>query len=222
VDIELAHRLAVVSGEVYRAVPRLDSVLPGATVRAYHNGSTQCFVIDHPTMVVIAFRGTEPTKLGDLWTDAQAITRRKRPGMPGGLHRGIATAVDGVTLRLFATLCRELGTRPLYLTGHSLGGALAVVFATDLVRWRFGDRLTGVYTFGAPRVTTPRAARWLERQLPGKLFRFQNAGDPVVRLPPWLLIYSHVGELFPLRGGRRGHGIATYQRTLESGLAAVA
>jgi triacylglycerol lipase len=225
-DIDLAHRLALVSGEVYRSLPRVGTILPGAGIRAFHNTGTQCYLIDHPTMVVVAFRGTEPLSLRDWGTDLQALSRLRRPGMPGAFHRGFGSAVAGIELRLYYALTRELGDRPLYLTGHSLGGALAVVFAADLVRWHFGTRISGLYTFGAPRVVTPRAAQWLDGHLRGRIHRFVNPGDPVPWMPPAVLCYRHVGEEFRLEGSRRPsfakHSIDAYAARLEHGLAAVA
>ena len=55
--------------------------------------------------------------------------------------RGVERALD------------EAGDRPLYLTGHSMGGALAVLTACRLAK--MGRPAVATYTFGAPRIGDP-------------------------------------------------------------------
>jgi hypothetical protein len=53
-----------------------------------------------------------------------------------------------------------------------------------------------VYTFGGPMVGNAEAVASLDRELPGKVFRFVNSPDPVPRLPTISLIanrYAHCG-----------------------------
>ena len=88
----------------------------------------------------------------------------------------------------------------LVLTGHSLGGAVALLAAYELVaEWTVEE----VTVFGCPRVGTPRFAKsYLGRKSgPGATktlgeitARYVHATDVISRVPPPLLWYQHVGE----------------------------
>jgi triacylglycerol lipase len=92
--------------------------------------------------------------------------------------------------------------RPLWETGHSLGGALTV-----LASWLFLRKTINVhqvYTFGAPMVGNKDASKAINRKFGGKLSRYANAPDPVPLLPMMILIandYSHCDTLHPLGEG---------------------
>ncbi|MEM6362508.1 MAG: lipase family protein [Bacteroidota bacterium] len=95
---------------------------------------------------------------------------------------------------------------PLLVTGHSLGGALATMAAASLQE--NGIKVTGVYTFGQPRVGDGKFSSHLNKKIAGKFFRFVNNNDVVPHLPPpWLTgnlfrLYKHTGSLkyFNYRG----------------------
>ena len=121
--------------------------------------------------VVLSFRGTEVRDPRDLATDIFATQRQidseaaGMPGMlPGGVslvHSGFGRAYGSVraaileVLTMTGTLGGEGGedgsaSGTLLLTGHSLGGALALLAAREL-GVALGPRLS-IYTFGAPRI----------------------------------------------------------------------
>src|SRR5262249_54451343 len=89
---------------------------------------------------------------------------------------------------------KVLGAKPVWLTGHSLGAALATLAAA---RWAAGHRVQGLYTFGSPRVGNAAFAA----TVPGPCYRFVNNNDVVTRLPPPGLFagYRHVGVLKYIR-----------------------
>ncbi len=77
--------------------------------------------------------------------------------------------------------------RPVWVTGHSLGGAVAVLLMATLEHRGFKD-VSGV-TFGQPKVTD---ARGVERLAHLKLLRVVHEDDLVPMLPP---VFVSVGEI---------------------------
>ena len=75
------------------------------------------------------------------------------------------------------------------ITGHSMGGAIAVLVAWYLRR--YVD--VSVRTAGSPRVLSP-IAHW---QIDSQIFmvRYINDHDPVPHFLPWLFGYRHVGNV---------------------------
>lgn len=106
---------------------------------------------------------------------------------------------------------REKPTKELWITGHSAGGALAQVMAADLTerevefRGLWGAQrceslkaptqyVTGVVTFGSPRLGDQAFAQCFDTALKGRHWRFVNNQDIVAQLP-WIEFgYRHAGE----------------------------
>lgn len=163
---------------------------------------TQGFVGIGDTVILVAFRGSESK--ADWLTNLQANTD------PGGfqsseVHSGFRDALFPVLLELGALLGQshhQGQEKSIWITGHSLGGALATLFmalltvadgdCADLVDFKFG----GLYTFGAPRVGDRKFAAALEAcpRLQNRLFRVMNFGDPVPQLPRTYMGFKHGGQ----------------------------
>lgn len=100
----------------------------------------------------------------------------------------------------------------LYITGHSLGGAMAVILASMLVMsdnpayQEIGAKLRAVYTFGQPMVGTPdfaasAAEKFSDANVP--VLRYVFKKDPVPLLPPRAVgDFAHFGQEYRL--GRHG------------------
>ena len=103
----------------------------------------------------------------------------------GLVHTGFYEALSSVWDQLMMRL-EEHGARrkSLWITGHSLGGALgtlvAATFGLQLVNMGFN----GVYTFGQPRIGNVEFAKNFNHRLGAKAFRFVNKNDIVTRIPP--------------------------------------
>lgn len=87
---------------------------------------------------------------------------------------------------------RDNPTATVLLTGHSLGGALAILCMLDL-RLTFGSRISfePLYTYGIPRVGNADFAKYCaSTEVP--IFRVVHYRDPVPRLPlpSWGYVHS--------------------------------
>jgi hypothetical protein len=103
------------------------------------------------THAVLAFRGTNPARLTNWVTDA--VVRLVECGeYDGRVHHGFSAALQRSWDKVEPILNAAAG-KPLFLTGHSMGGALAVLTACRLAKT--GRPPIATYTFGAPRVGDP-------------------------------------------------------------------
>lgn len=162
---------------------------------------------------VLAFRGTE-ADYNDILVDVTFFRRTADYAEQYRTHGGFLTSLQGVwgswgppealdditidaELRgppgISEALSEELspGDR-LFVTGHSLGGALANLAAYYIDR-DFGRRVTLLCTFGAPRVLDARMAASVDGDAPFSAWRFVNGADIVTRVPPRLFGFRHAG-----------------------------
>ena len=103
------------------------------------------------THAVLAFRGSDPVTLPAWVTDA-VVRLVQRDEYDGRVHLGFSSALKR-TWDKVARVLETVGDRPLFLTGHSMGGALAVLAGCRLAK--LGQPPVAVYTYGSPRVGDP-------------------------------------------------------------------
>jgi hypothetical protein len=179
-------------------------------------------------VVILCYRGTEPTNLaswlGDTDIGSQSSLLSPRNGSPAvRVHAGFHLNVRATWWSVVEELKAALGARSLlepgrsvehplealYVAGHSLGGAMAVLFALtiagdDELR-PIGSRLRAVYTYGQPMAVCEPLPVWTG-EVAGRLVRHVIARDPVPALPPakWGP-FAHLGQEFRLEeeGWRR-------------------
>lgn len=120
--------------------------------------------------LVLVFRGTASFK--DAWTDAKVPLVPHPDG--GRVHQGFIEAYAKVRKQVGEAVTKHEGL-PLYITGHSLGGALAMIATKEL-----GAESTGAtYTFGAPRAADDDFYKGIKTPI----YRVVNAADSVARVP---------------------------------------
>lgn len=129
--------------------------------------------------VVLCFRGTKQVKdwFTNIKISSQPIANPKTDeGIIGNMHKGFHDAFKSAEGEIRARLERkEIKDLPLYITGHSLGGALAVV-----ATWYLSSKtLAACYTFGAPRVGDDGLLGWFKTPI----YRIVNFADPVPFAP---------------------------------------
>lgn len=182
-------------------------------------------------VAILCYRGTPPTSLITWMTDFQVAPVKIRFGSAapvGAVHGGLYRNVRSTRFRIAEVLRRAIAglsildedeapledrLQALYVTGHSLGGASAALFAASLV---FEPKdyddirayLNAVYTYGAPMVGDPSfaAACQAEDLLRESVFRYVYINDIVPRTPPKLSgPFKHFGHEY--RYTANGHWI---------------
>jgi pimeloyl-ACP methyl ester carboxylesterase len=199
--LENALRLATLAEIAYRDDPftPLAPFIPHRNrVRLFAHAGTFGYVVSDKSNLVIALRGT------DQVIDWVTNLRTNQVETPcGHAHQGFVESLDSVWDQIVSHVEGLLDAgQTVWLTGHSLGGALATLAASRLLALGMEPYLT--CTYGAPRVFHPRGAH---RYLP-RLYRFVNQGDLVPSMPPLLTLpwyrYQHTGNLqVTLMPGRR-------------------
>ncbi len=162
------------------------------------NGDTELYLAQHPNdgspFTVLAFRGTSGFK--DLLTDSKFFPKLVPWNTNYSAHEGFLDALNLVWEDVEQHLL-DIKPEILYLTGHSLGGALAVLTASRLAEDCDLVTPTAVYTIGCPRVGNRALVKSTEEAV--RVYRVVWAGDFVTRLPPWCMGYRHVGVEYWLR-----------------------
>ena len=149
------------------------------------SNDTSGFIAGRDQLLVLAFRGTSSFK--NFLTDGNFLRVAAAQGK-GTVHNGFKTALDSVWDQILLALGPpQAQQKEIWVTGHSLGAALAQLAALRL--HEAGYRVRNVYTFGTPRIGDQDFVDHYDRQLGNKSFPHINVSDVVTRVPPQLLGY---------------------------------
>lgn len=162
----------------------------------FDRAGTHAVIAANDRFAVIAFRGSEIWKRSDRF-DPQHVFADFRTNIDirladweggGSVHRGFKEALGAVWGEMAPVIERLQGHGlTIWLTGHSLGAALATLAADRL------QDVQGLYTFGSPRVGDTAFGEHFH--LPA--FRVVN-GDDIVASVPAKIPFRHVGTLIAI------------------------
>ncbi len=156
--------------------------------------------------VAVSFRGTQTLEdwLADL--DFVALPYSS-VNNAGNVHMGFQLVYNAVRDSV-AQLVRSAlaaGCQNIWITGHSLGGALALLCAPDLLSNVSKLIVPRLYTFAGPRVAQdgllkPGFEEFFDARIT-LCYRVVNRWDKVPDLPPKIALYEHVGHAVLVDGG---------------------
>jgi hypothetical protein len=182
-------------------------------------------------VVILCYRGTQPANFINWLTDADVNPEKVSFPLPeqgagalmhGGFYRNVRATRYAVVTALEKALRGESvlegeDSKPgrpleaLYVTGHSLGGAMAALMGVMLTiepEYRqLSQRLKAVYTFGQPMVGNSEFAKACADNpfLSTRTFRYVFGADIVPSLPPTVSgDFVHFGPEYALKADSHG------------------
>jgi hypothetical protein len=152
---------------------------------------TAGYVVEGSDIIVIVFRGTQDE------LDWKTNVNVRLVALQGGtrVHTGFFQAYWPIRNAMFDSVKRMIKAKPraVYITGHSLGGALALMATAELANDEdaaIRDSVAACYTFGCPRAGDSSFDIYVK----APLYRITNGVDMVPAIPPAILGYRHVGD----------------------------
>lgn len=162
------------------------------------------FILESPQTIIVAFRGTSSTT---NWISDMLASQRKFKYIKENCltHRGFTDIYSSARKQILSTLNQLSSEKTLFITGHSLGAALATLCAVDVAA-NTAFVSPNLYTYGSPRVGDPAFKKAFTKYVQSS-YRITNTFDVVTLAPPSIYklpksektyYYNHVPTLFSL------------------------
>lgn len=150
-----------------------------AIVEFFDTDGAQAYLLKGTDSHVLSFRGTEVTQKSDVLADLKSGKNVEACG--GKVHVGFKGEINKVWPAIEKAL---VNIDTVYVTGHSLGAAMATIAAS-----RIQTKVTALVTFGSPRVGNYEFVN----SLTVTHYRVQNNCDDVTEVPFRLMGFTHHG-----------------------------
>jgi triacylglycerol lipase len=168
-------------------------------VKFFDIDGAQAYLLTNQTINVLSFRGTEVKQKSDVLADLEAGKNLESSG--GKVHHGFKYELDKLWPSIQDAIKSNPGT--LYVTGHSLGAAMATI-ATS----RLQPNVVALVTFGSPRV----GDKDFVASVKVDHYRVQNNNDAVTKVPFALMGFRHHGNCVYLNTNGEIRDLNTWQR----------
>ncbi|MFF2089786.1 lipase family protein [Paenibacillus sp. NPDC058174] len=140
------------------------------------------FILESEQDIIIAFRGTSST---NDWISDVLASQIQFPYLAEEdclTHYGFTEIYSSAREQIIACLGELSPDKTLYITGHSLGGALATLCAVDAAA-NTNHTAPNLFTYGSPRAGNPEFVKVFTAYVPSSL-RIANLFDIVTYAPP--------------------------------------
>ncbi|PNG41935.1 lipase [Pseudomonas asplenii] len=157
---------------------------------------TQAFICHHDELILISVRGTS-----EIWPDGlrdgDAYQVPFEEG-EGKVHRGFYGGALAAYPFIVTYLDKFYSGQKLLITGHSLGGAVALILSEMLRRDKRFDPDIVLYTYGAPRAGD---TTFINSAQPLIHHRVVNQNDPVPSVPAtWMNTFAKPMPMYIANG----------------------
>ena len=203
-----------------KGTPGASGSEPTVTFKFHHKCSAEGYdpeaiLISTPSTIFVVFRGTDRvscagSSTGYEWNEWLATDFRfnKRDAsmmhasIRGQVHKGMVESVmlQNFSEELSASVSANLKNKStgvnkkVWITGHSLGGAHAQLFALYL-KYNYNIIAQGLYLFSAPHPGDATYVAQLNNDIgKSRIQRFEFGDDPICTLPPQAFFYARAGE----------------------------
>jgi predicted lipase len=151
------------------------------------------FIAQNKNRAFIVFRGTKTPK---EWISNLTINLEEYPiSSYGKVHEGFLEVYNSIKETISKNLTRIHDKKKLYVTGHSLGAALATLSLPDL-EINHSQYVDALYTFGSPRVGDDAFVKQFDSIFRDRSFRVANTSDVVTSIPLPIPIIGSIGGYF--------------------------
>ncbi len=177
-----------------------------------------CLVGTTDQGVILAFRGTIPPNIHNQesmldWISDLTDEPTSTPGIPGKVHdgfwQGLSALWEPMVKEIKLQMNADGKTLPLYITGHSKGGAMSSLAAMRL-KLQEGIMPTAIYTYAAPHPGDETFANQYQLEISNHI-RYEYGNDIVPHIVPdaaFVDAIAHIPEL-----GKFFKGMETWKYT---------
>jgi triacylglycerol lipase len=182
------------------------------------------FVLSSKKHNIIVFRGTQRTIEWVLNINAVYATNDRKVASQsyGTIHPGFSAIYSNISSQTLEAAKKLNPSVPCYISGHSLGAAIATLAAIDIaVNIPRLQKQVQLYSYASPRVGDRVFAREHNRVVPNS-YRVVNLADAITLVPFTVFFkteYVHVGEewAFLAQNGdvMPNHVVDTYKSAID-------
>jgi len=170
-----------------------DFTITGTYFNSTVDGTSIIGISHNQQIIVVAFKGTDPNHMTDIIIDAKNIftfpTVCELQAISGPAHQGFCYEYQSLkyagVFDAVVSLAQQFPDYQVIATGHSLGGAIAMLLALDLMSSK--NIPVSCYTYGQPRtVASDLALRYyslLESLPSSEMYRVTHFKDVVPHVP---------------------------------------
>ncbi|KAL4429227.1 hypothetical protein ABPG74_022107 [Tetrahymena malaccensis] len=212
-DVEISRKLAAYSLASYCNLDRLsnwsckescDRVEPLKDFIIYKGDQNTLYLMGYDDIldaITIIARGTVPWSITNWKTDikTEKVDYPKCSGCQ--VHKGFYQALQIILQQLksdFLKLKQKYPNSKIFVTGQSLGGALATLIVPEIYEFNGKKPLDAFYTYGSPRVGNSQFSQWYSQNnyFSRTSARVTNNKDIVVQIPTHTApcFYTHIGH----------------------------
>lgn len=180
----------------------------GYTATYYQSKGSNVYIVEDANDIIVVCRGTEVKEWNDIKADLTIDLVPSRVGV-GQVHRGFRNYTDHLweNVKNHVLDCPQ---KKLWLTGHSLGAAMATLMARRFVLDPINHPVEALFTYGSPRVGNRSYINTFNEKIVHH--RWVNDGDIVTKVPfsPW---YYHCGTMHHINS--KGKITVNYDRKIN-------